>query len=320
MLFANPFIGGMYGFVSYGRKMKRMSQAGQRQAATNMSAAMRAEARRLMTDTAGSDAAYKAGLDMLSEADYVKKLADEGNKKAAKASNAFEMADELLDQAGFGKINIGGQAFRAGFGDDPRFIEQIQREVSANNWAQSVLRGAQKSVQRDIDALSYTTSNVLEYSTKAERRKFFDERWSDTIARFSSASGTDEFFNIVWGNQAIQTRVERLSDLLKNDEALFDSIVSDKKYMFNDDVDFNTVAEFIVKEYEGILQATFLRVCETTFAAARKFNGSKLNLNCQRVFMPTQNATLGKLLKNLQNLIRSLVRFCIPKVLLPVTG
>ena len=254
MLFANPFVGGMYGFVTYGRKMKRMTEAGQRQAATNMAGAMRAEARRLMADAAGGDAAYKAGLDMLSEADFIKKLADEGNANAAAARNAFETADELLDEAGFGKINIGGQAFRSGFGDDPRFIEQIQREVSANNWAQSILRGAQKSAKREMDSASFKVTGVMEYATRAERRQFFDERWSETIARFSSASGTDDFFNIVWDSQRpLDARAEELATLLKNDEALADSIISDKLYHFTDDVDYNTVAEFIVKEYEGIL-------------------------------------------------------------------
>ena len=254
MLFANPFVGGMYGFVTYGRKMKRMAEAGQRQAATNMAGAMRAEARRLMADAAGGDAAYKAGLDMLSEADFIKKLADEGNANAAAARNAFETADELLDKAGFGKINIGGQAFRSGFGDDPRFIEQIQREVSANNWAQSILRGAQKSAKREMDSASFKVTGVMEYANRAERRQFFDERWSETIARFSSASGTDDFFNIVWDSQRpLDARAEELATLLKNDEALADSIISDRMYHFNDDVDYNTIAEFVVKEYEGIL-------------------------------------------------------------------
>ena len=253
MLFANPFIGGMYGFVSYGRKMKRMTQAGQRQAATNMAGAMRAEGRRLMSAGDRGSAAYRAGLDMMSESDLLKKMADEGNAKAGKALNAFELADELLDEAGFGKINIGGQAFRSGFGDDPRFIEQIQREVSANNWAQSVLRGAQKSVKRDIDALSYKVTGVLQYDSVAARRKYFDDRWSETIARFSSANGTDEFFNIVWGNQEIKTRIQRLEKLLKEDDRLFDSIVADKKNHFSDDVDYETIAEFIVREYESIL-------------------------------------------------------------------
>ena len=254
MLFANPVIGGMYGFVTYGRKTKRMAEAGQRQAATNMSSALRAEARRLMSDVAGGDAAYAAGLDLASEADLIKRLADEGNANARKAQNAFEAADDLLDKAGFGKINIGGQSFRSGFGDDPRFIEQIQREVSANNWAQSVLRGAQKSAQREMNSVSYTLSNVLDYGTRAERRKFYDDRWAETIARFSSASGTDEFFNIVWDSQRpLETRTEELANLLKNDDALADSIISDKLYYFSDEVDYNTVAEFIVKEYEGIL-------------------------------------------------------------------
>tara|TARA_R100001463_G_scaffold48448_9_gene97565 strand:- start:2696 stop:8440 length:5745 start_codon:yes stop_codon:yes gene_type:complete len=254
MLFANPFVGGLYGFVSYGRKLKRMNQAGQRQAATNVAGAMRSEARRLMAGGERATASYKAGLDMMSEADYLKKLADEGNAKAAKARNAFEMADDLLEEAGFGKINIGGQAFRSGFGDDPRFIEQIQREVSANNWAQSVLRGAQKSAKREMDSLSYKVTGVLEYTDRATRRKFFDDRWTETIARFSSASGTDEFFNIVWNSsQTVQTRSEKLATLLKNDEALFDSIVADKMYHFADDVDYNTISEFIVREYENIL-------------------------------------------------------------------
>lgn len=253
-LFANPVVGGLYGFVSFGRKMKRMNQAGQRQAATNMAGAMRAEARRLMAGGDRASAAYKAGLDMMSESDLLKKMADEGNAKAAKARNAFEQADELLDQAGFGKINIGGQAFRSGFGDDPRFIEQIQREVSANNWAQAVLRGAQKSAKRELDSVSYKVSGVLEHSSRAGRRKFFDDRWSDTIARFSSASGTDDFFDIVWSSTTqIQTRIDRLEKLLKSDDALFDSIISDKMYHFADEIDYNTVAEFIVREYENIL-------------------------------------------------------------------
>ena len=171
-----------------------------------------------------ADSAYRAGMDMMSEADYINKLVEGGNKNAAKARNSFELADELLEEAGFGKINIGGQAFRSGFGDDPRFVEQIQREVSANN-----------------------------YANAAERRSLFDDRWAETIARFSSASGNDAFFNIVWGNQTIETRVRRLEDLLKKDDNLFSSLVSDRLPQFQDDLDYRSISEFMVKEYEGIL-------------------------------------------------------------------
>ena len=54
-----------------------------------------------------ADSAYRAGMDMMSEADYINKLVEGGNKNAAKARNSFELADELLEEAGFGKINIG---------------------------------------------------------------------------------------------------------------------------------------------------------------------------------------------------------------------
>ena len=252
-LFMNPFVGGMYGYVSYGRKTKRMMQAGQRQAATNMAGALKAEGRRMMAGGQRADSAYRAGMDMMSEADYINKLVEGGNKNAAKARNSFELADELLEEAGFGKINIGGQAFRSGFGDDPRFVEQIQREVSANNYAQAVLRGAHNSVKQNLDNIGYVRTNVLAPANAAERRSLFDDRWAETIARFSSASGNDAFFNIVWGNQTIETRVRRLEDLLKKDDNLFSSLVSDRLPQFQDDLDYRSISEFMVKEYEGIL-------------------------------------------------------------------
>jgi len=263
-LFTNPFVGGLYGFVSFGRKTRRMMQQQQRTAALHMSAALRARARQMILKSPDDQIAYAAAMDIMSEADYLAKLAAPGQYRqngrfakrpisqgeAQQALNSFELADDLLDEAGFGKLQIGGQAFRAGFGDDPRFMAQIQREVSANQHAGTLLRGHKENVARDLAESAkadFKISDVLEMSGDE-----FADAWGVMLNRMSSASANNEFFQIVWSNEDVGVRLDKLVDLLNNNPEVFHSVISDVHPAFVAD-DMDLIAEYILTEYDNIL-------------------------------------------------------------------
>ena len=251
-LSGNPLIGGLYGAVSHGRKTRRMREAAEQQAAFNTQAAIRAQARQLLMKSPKNEAAYKAAMDLMSEADYIEKLVNEKAVNAARAQNAFEFADDLLDEAGFGNLEIGGQGFRSGFGNDPRFASQIQREVSANRFASVLLRGKYDELRdgyRNEISPDYVVTDVLADPSN------FAEQWAQTINRFSSPDVTNDFFNIVWSNKTVATRTRELTALLEADKDLFNTLVSDVKWEFSAGQDMQLIAHFIVKEYDGILPA-----------------------------------------------------------------
>jgi hypothetical protein len=249
-LFTNPFIGGLYGFASFGRKSKRMMQQSQRTAALHMSAALRARSRQMILKNPDDQAAYAAAMDIMSEADYIAQLVNKQVPDAAQALNSFELADDLLEEAGFGKLQIGGQAFRAGFGDDPRFMAQIQREVSANQHAGALLRGHQENVARDLaehSAPDFKVGDILEMGVDE-----FGPAWETMLNRMSSATANNEFFEIVWSGGLFDDRVAKLTDLLNNNNEVFHSLISDVHPSFVAD-DMELVAEYIIKEFDSIL-------------------------------------------------------------------
>ena len=289
-LFTNPFVGGLYGFVSFQRKTKRMMQASQRSAAFTMSAALKARARQMLLKNPDDRAAYMAAMEIMSEADYIAKLVSEEEQfaklvedeyaqddffeedrpdiemqayddpirddyevsnVARTVSSAFDVADDLLEKSGFGNLQIGGQSFRSGFGDDPRFASQIQREVSANNHASTLLRGSSENVYRDLAEASkpdFVISDVLEVGSEE-----FAPLWEQMVNRMSSPSVKSEFFNIVWGNELPHVRVRALAKLLDEDPDVFRQIVSDMRWEFTAGQDTTLVAEFIINEYENVL-------------------------------------------------------------------
>lgn len=261
-LFTNPLVGGLYGYISFHRKSKRMMQASQRSAAFTMQASLRARARQMLLANPDDRAAYMAAMDVMSEADYIKKLVDEEEAFASIAgeldeasaepvANAFDIADELLEKSGFGNLQIGGQAFRSGFGDDPRFSAQIQREVSANQHASTLLRGSQENVARDLAESGQADFIVTDL--KNVKSDEFAPLWEQMLNRMTSPSVTNEFFNIVWSNESVQERVARLSQLLDEDPNLFHTLISDTRSEFVAGVDTELIAEFIVEEYEQVL-------------------------------------------------------------------
>ena len=312
-LFANPFVGGVYGFISYQRKTKRMMQAAQRSAAFTMSASLKARARQMLLDNPNDRAAYEAAMDIMSEADYIKKLADEEEQlaklitgedfeaqledevgeyfnqeeierirgirarpfqnagrslgpntiedfnpnqltvgtSARTVANAFDVADDLLERAGFGNLQIGGQGFRSGFGDDPRFASQIQREVSANRHASALLRGTQENIARDLAESSkpdFIISDVLEVGSEE-----FGPMWQSMFNRMSSPSIKNKFYQVVWGLEPKAERIRTLAKMLDEDPDLFASLVSDVRSEFVAGQDTTLIAEYIIQEYDNVI-------------------------------------------------------------------
>jgi len=253
-LFANPLVGGIYGVVSYGRKSVRVTQALERKAAFNVSAAIRSEAEKLLQSSVRGTADYQVAMDLITEADYVSKLVENGSAKAGRAQNMLERADDLMEQAGFAGLEIGGQSIRSGFGDDPRFAAQIRAGNSANNYAGDLVMGARERIARELNQES--ADFVIKSYSEALDLKEFANGWEQTINRFSSASSNNSFYNIVWDNVPVQERVDALTDLLLKDDRVWQGIIDDLDPRFVPDEHVKQIASKIVDEYEGILPSS----------------------------------------------------------------
>jgi hypothetical protein len=254
-LMGDPVIGAVYGLVSARSRRRRINDAAQSTAALHYAGALKVEGRRLLAE-ATTAADIKAARSLMSDAEHIEKLT-EYSGSAARASNAFEKAEELLEQAGFAGITIGKTHMRNAFGDDGRYIEQIEASNSANEALSSIYRSAYDTTRRELDqyAPSYEMRDFLERPS--------DEAWEQGYAamlnRMTTLDAGKEFYEIVWANSDVATRTALLTELFRNNPKLFTDLVQNSLDLgmnrWLSAEDYEILARQIVEEYENVLPA-----------------------------------------------------------------
>lgn len=279
----DPVLGAVYGLVSRHSRRRRINDAAQSTAALHYAGALKVEGRRLLAE-ATTAADIKAARSLMSDAEYIQKLA-EYNGSAARASNAFEKAEELLEQAGFAGITIGKTHMRNAFGDDSRYIEQIEAQNSANEALSSIYRSAYDTTKRELD----------QYAPSYEMRDFLDrpgdEVWERDYAamlnRMTTLDAGKEFYEIVWANSDINTRVAQLTELFRNDPKLFNDLVQNSLDLgmnrWLSAEDYEILARQLVEEYDNVLPARHFPEARTR-AAAGEVNWNVTQGDMNRIY------------------------------------
>jgi len=136
---------------------------------------LKAEGRRLLAEALDASD-VSAAKSLMSDADYIAKLAKNNHRGAKRVSNSYEAAEELLGRAGFQGINLGNSIFRGAFGDDTRFIEQIEASNSANEALSSIYRSAHDKATREAErfAPDYTVVDYLDRPSGEKWDQAFD--------------------------------------------------------------------------------------------------------------------------------------------------
>ena len=158
----NPVMGGLYGLVSKASRRRRINEAAQQTAALHYAGALKVEGRRLLAEAVSADD-LSVARQLMSDAEYISKNA-QTKYSFENAKNAFDTAEELLEKAGFAGITIGRNQLRNAFGDDGRFVEQIEASNSANEALSSIYRSAHDTAKRELEqyAPDYAIRDFLE--------------------------------------------------------------------------------------------------------------------------------------------------------------
>jgi len=263
-LIGNPVVGAVYGTVAYMSKRRNINRALERKAALNYAGALRHEGTRLLREAVGRDEIVEARR-MIDDATHIKQLIDSEDAavagKATQAKNAFDAAEQLMQDAGVAGLQIGGMSFRNAFGDDPRYQEQIRANVSASRSQSAVYSGALRDAERQLrqfqdvdfkvwDSVVYDKDGVAVNTTDIRRE------WLNMMNRYTSPDLSQEFYAIVWSNDAIADRIAALQTLLARDQTLYRNLTSKR---FDDLIDdeLHDIAANIVWEYENVLPAQY---------------------------------------------------------------
>ncbi len=245
----NPVVGAVYGFAAYAGKRRRINQALERKAALNYAGALRNEAElmlRQITDADGGDLAAIRKLQ--DDASYIEELVQREVDGASDVRNAFDAAEELMQQAGVGGVHIGGVTFRNAFGDDPRYQEQIRANVSASRSQSAVYSGARADAQRQVERFQDVDWRVFDALEDGDISK----QWERMMNQYTSRDIDQKFYQVVWSNDDVVVRKQKLTELLENDEPLLRSLSNTPSGSIPEG-GIREMAGRIIDEYEQVL-------------------------------------------------------------------
>jgi len=270
VVFGNPVMGAAWGYASYMSKQRKIRKAGRQRAAASMATALRQQARQLLKE-ATTPAERKAASKMMSDVQYVDSLIAKEVENASKIKNAFEAADELMEEAGLPSLQIGNMAFRNAMGDDQRFAEQIRAEVSANAQMSAIYSGSYKTRRRnyekyagaDWDVFDITEDLVIAKGRAGELdTSVFGEKFDRMLNLYTTNTNTREFYEVVWGKGSAAERSAELANLLLEDTQLLKTLVHDMrdKGLWEDIgvEEVRAIADNIVTEYDNVLPPQYL--------------------------------------------------------------
>lgn len=248
LFMGNPVAGAIYGMVAYGSKRYHINKALERKAALNYAGALRNEAELMLRQVTTADGGDLATIrKMQSDADYIEDLVQREIDGASTIRNGFDTAEELMEKAGVAGIHIGGITFRNAFGDDPRYQEQIRANVSASRAQSAIYSGARRDATRQIEKFVDTDWRAFDAVTDGD----ISQQWERMMNQYTSRDIDQEFYQIVWSNETVEVRQQKLAALLESDEQLMRSLTNLPSGMI--DEGYETVARQVINEYENVL-------------------------------------------------------------------
>jgi len=260
----NPALGAAWGFANFFSNSRRVRVAGQQKAALTYASALRTQGR-MMLETVSTQAEISAARSLMTDAEYIEKLVEEERASALNIQNAFDRADELMEEAGFPGLSIHGVKVDNAFGNDQRYIEQITAQNSASAsmsaiYSNSYSRAARTNQRASTKMVKYDVLNAPKAPGKEDA---FGIKYESLTNVFTQSSNTEPFFKVVWGTENPETRVQMLRDLLIENKKLRGEILKDSRpsaygsfngeRSFIDAVSMEEIARDIINEVDNIL-------------------------------------------------------------------
>ena len=260
---AGLLMAGAYG----ARRYQRIHKLAQKQAAESVADALVAESRKLFVESLGPDAPpgmVQQAEQMLSRGEGIRDalyviqddvygVVPEGIELEKIVDNV-EKAHALLNKIGLANQTIYGATIRNAYGDNNDFREMISSEVSSSKAVSSILRGVREGQERQL--LKYFDADWERWDFLSDDTASFVRNFNSTMNRYSDFGGKySDFYKAIFDDQIDHaTKVERLKNIIKNDEDLADRLSTfNSELMLNDPKTFDQYVNDLVKEYDELL-------------------------------------------------------------------
>ena len=281
----NPVYGAAWSGYHMFKRWRRINDVAQMNIGLQIADQLQQEARKLLTDAIVDEDVFLQEIaeSMLSRADGMKEEVERVINLATARKNAdgesslvkgkdgkpvtvntdlivdnMQKADTLMQQAGFGNLDVEGAVVRNAYGDDSKHREMISSEVSSTGSVMSMLRSRREFWEREFKKGTADIETLVLFKEGLQPSDgAYVRGWNSLMNRYV-AIGTrfnTDFHRIVWENVPARLRIEKLAESLRNNPELRERLGVADGDLFDEIEyqDYTMAATAIVAEFDNVL-------------------------------------------------------------------
>ena len=281
----NPVYGAAWSGYHMFKRWRRINDVAQMNIGLQIADQLQQEARKLLTDAIVDEDVFLQEIaeSMLSRADGMKEEVERVINLATARKNAdgesslvkgedgkpvtintdlivdnMQKADTLMQQAGFGNLDVEGAVVRNAYGDDSKHREMISSEVSSTGSVMSMLRSRREFWEREFKKGTADIETLVLFKEGLQPSDgAYVRGWNSLMNRYV-AIGTrfnTDFHRIVWENVPARLRIEKLAESLRNNPQLRERLNVAEGDLFDEIEyqDYTMAATAIVAEFDNVL-------------------------------------------------------------------
>lgn len=281
----NPVYGAAWSGYHMFKRWRRINDVAEMNIGLQIADQLQQEARKLLTDAIVDEDVFLQEIaeSMLARADGMKEEVERVINLATARKNAdgksslvkgedgkpvtintdlivdnMQKADTLMQQAGFGNLDVEGAVVRNAYGDDSKHREMVSSEVSSTGSVMSMLRSRREFWEREFKKGTADIETLVLFKEGLQPSDgAYVRGWNSLMNRYV-AIGTrfnTDFHRIVWANVDPKKRITKLAESLRNNPELRERLNVANGDLFDEIEyqDYTMAATAIVTEFDNVL-------------------------------------------------------------------
>ena len=290
----NPVVGAAWAGVHGIRRWQRLNNVAQLNTGMAIADQLMREAKKLLREAIDEEdlVLQEIAKGMLSRAENTEKFVQELLREATNRGtikeqpkntgrhatvdtdlivNNVEKADALLENSGFGNLNVNGAIVRNAYGDDSAHREMIASENSASSSQMAAVKSRRNFHIKEFKKTASADWVTWRLGDEATDKAAFVDGWNRLINRYQAiGNGFEGVFRIIWSDAPKVERVQRLAAELANSKDLRTRLnVLEINRFENAEEAYATAASHIIEEFDQVVPRILVESEGPTFAKLR---------------------------------------------------
>jgi len=290
----NPVVGAAWAGVHGIRRWQRLNNVAQLNTGMAIADQLMREAKKLLREAIDEEdlVLQEIAKGMLSRAEDTEKFVQELLREATNRGtikeqpkntgrhatvdtdlivNNVEKADALIENSGFGNLNINGAIVRNAYGDDSAHREMIASENSASSSQMAAVKSRRNFHIKEFKKTASADWVTWRLGDEATDKAAFVDGWNRLINRYQAiGNGFEGVFRIIWSDAPKVERVQRLAAELANSKDLRTRLnVLEINRFENAEEAYATAASHIIEEFDQVVPRILVESEGPTFAKLR---------------------------------------------------